>query len=406
MLKLNPSFEGADPQAPATDVSPSVIVAQGILFTCLAITLATAFVAVSLKDVFNIFARGTVRGGAVEGGKKLQRVFLELEERGILYYTLGSLNFLVQFALAFFGLASIIYLWDFDIYAAGATLFCLFITAVFCVPTFAIVVYLHYQRLLQRFLPGLLVEDAHREPHSLEDSNPDFWRENPLFSSPPPEDMAASAGVWLLENDPDFMAATATAAMFSEFQWPLRRSCVAALVQLRRAYEQCVRAPKFDNSTRLKALQSASAYYVLYHTQLIRETAKPPQIWEMKLFPDLPLDLFIHKHSGEWGGYGVFEYLLHTEDRSEPVTSARFLSYIAPYWFCGDSDSTIKSRPSRLEKLDELIDVLENSQAFTPATLTNCMLCVGAAMDFPLNPEDLVRVDKRCVPSSGCRCRN
>jgi hypothetical protein len=195
---------------------------------------------VYLKEVFNIFARGTVRGGIVEGGKKLQRVFLELEERGILYYTLGSLNIMVQTALVYFGLASIIYLWDFDISAAAATLVSLFITGVFCVPTFAVVIHLHYEQLLQRFFPGLLVQDAHREPHSLEDSNPDFWRENPLFSSPPPEDMAASAGVWLLENDPDFMAATAAATMFSEFQWPLRRSCVTALVQLRRAYEQCV----------------------------------------------------------------------------------------------------------------------------------------------------------------------
>jgi hypothetical protein len=25
------------------------------------------------------------------------------------------------------------------------------------------------------------------------------------------------------------------------------------------------------------------------------------------------------------------------------------------------------------------------------------VLCVGAAMDFPLHPEDMIRVDKRCV---------
>jgi hypothetical protein len=94
----------------------------------------------------------------------------------------------------------------------------------------------------------------------------------------------------------------------------------------------------------------------------------------------------------------VFEHLLHIKDRSEPGTSARFLSYIAPYWFCGDSDATIRFRPSRLETLPKLIEVLKESQALNAATLTECVLCVGAAMDFPLHPEDLIRVDKRCVP--------
>ena len=95
----------------------------------------------------------------------------------------------------------------------------------------------------------------------------------------------------------------------------------------------------------------------------------------------------------------MFEHLLRIEDRSEPATSARFLSYIAPYWFCGESESTIRSRPSRLPALWELIKVLEESQMLDLVTLTDCVLCVGAAMDFPLHPEDLIRVDKRCVPS-------
>jgi hypothetical protein len=117
-----------------------------------------------------------------------------------------------------------------------------------------------------------------------------------------------------------------------------------------------------------------------------------------KLPPGLPPDLFLHTHSDEWDKDDLFEYLLHTEDRSEPVTSARFLSYIAPYWFCGDSDSAIRFRSTRLEKLHELLDVLKGSRALIPATLTDCVLCVGAAMDFPLHPEDLIRVDKRCTP--------
>jgi hypothetical protein len=78
--------------------------------------------------------------------------------------------------------------------------------------------------------------------------------------------------------------------------------------------------------------------------------------------------------------------------------SARFLSYIAPYWFCGDSDSAIKVSTESPTDLNELIEVLEESRALTPATVTDCILCAGAAMDFPLHPEDLIRVDKRCVP--------
>ena len=117
-----------------------------------------------------------------------------------------------------------------------------------------------------------------------------------------------------------------------------------------------------------------------------------------KLPPDLPPDLFVYLPSdNKWDGDDVFEYILHIEDRSEPVTSAQFLSYIAPFWFCGDSDAAIKFRPSRLQTLKELIEVLEKYQVLNPATVTDCILCAGATMDFPLHPEDLIRVDKRCV---------
>ena len=97
----------------------------------------------------------------------------------------------------------------------------------------------------------------------------------------------------------------------------------------------------------------------------------------------------------------MLEHILHVKDRSEPVMSARFLSYIAPYWFCGDSNSTIISRPSRLRTLWNLMRVLEEPRMLNPATLADCILCAGAAMDFPLHPEDLIRVDKRCVPFPG-----
>ena len=110
-------------------------------------------------------------------------------------------------------------------------------------------------------------------------------------------------------------------------------------------------------------------------------------------------DLFL-QHGGEWDGDDTFEYLLRIEDRSAPMTSAWFLSYIAPYWFCGDSDATVKFRPNRLQNLNELIDVLEKHHALNAATITNCILCAGAMMDFPLHPEDLILVDKRYVTFS------
>ena len=228
-------------------------------------------------------------------------------------------------------------------------------------------------------------------------SNPAFWRQDPLFTSPIPKDIAASTGSWLPENSTDHSVTSAVAAVFPEFQWPSHLRSTTALIRLRDMYAECFRAPEFDRATRLKALQSAAAYYVLYHTQLIWSTSKSLEV-ETEVLRDLPTDLFLHQHNEEWGGDDMFEHLLRIEGRSEPVTSARFLSCIAPYWFCGDSDVTVKFRPSLLQTLSELIEVLERSQALTPATVTDCVLCTGAAMDFPLHPEDLIRVDKRYVP--------
>jgi hypothetical protein len=236
--------------------------------------------------------------------------------------------------------------------------------------------------------------------HPMTLSNPAFWRDDPLFTSPIPKDTGASAGFWLLENSTDFSVAATVAAVFSEFRWPSHHHSSTALIRLRDTYLECFRAPKFKKPIRLKALQSAAAYYVLYHTQLIWSTWKSLEVEVEGLPPYLPPDLFLYRHDEEWNRESVFEYLLHVDvkDRSEPVKSARFLSYIAPYWFCGDSNSTINSRPGRLQTLNELIKVLKKSQALTDATVTDCILCVGAAMDFPLHPEDMVRVDKRCVP--------
>ena len=176
-------------------------------------------------------------------------------------------------------------------------------------------------------------------------SNHIIWRHDPLFTPPIPQDIAASAGFWLLENSTDLSAATAVAAMFSKFQWPAHHRSTTALIRLHDAYMVYFRAPKFDIPIRLKALPSAAAYYVLYHTRLIWSASKSLEVEIEGLPPGLPPDLFL-QHNDEWAGDDLFEYLLHVEDRSEAVKPARFLSYVAPYWFCGDSDAVASSATS------------------------------------------------------------
>ena len=343
-----------------------------------------------------------------------------------------SLPVMLQFALLLFGVGLVVLLWDLNISAAGVSLAvtgtgCVFYGCIVAVATNRMEC--PFQTPLSLMLPNVLpwaketatlarvwlssrstailgkktapnhpIEDVYEKHYTMALTNPIFWRPGPLFTPLPSKDTAASAGFWLLENSTDFSAATAVAAAFPVFQWPShhRSTTTTALVRLRDAYDQCFRAPKLDESTRLKALQSSAAYYVLYHTWLIWTTSKNPGIEVEKLPSGLPSDLLLN-HQGEWNGNDLFEYLLSTGDRSEPVTSARFLSYVAPYWFCGDSDSAIIFRSHRLGRLSELISVLESSKTLTLETLTNCVFCVGAAMDFPLHPEDLIRVDKRCV---------
>ena len=368
-----------------------------------------------------------------------------------------SLPVLLQFALLLFAIGLIVYLWDLDVSAADVVLVVTcFGSAFYAFITMAATTWIDcpFQTPLSILLPKLLPyerefpalafawlrrtaktyllriqwtrrrnlltkflkhaswkchgrvamrDNANEDPangdHYMALSNPAFWRTEPLFAFPVTEDISASAGFWLLENSTDFSAASAVAAVFSEFQWPSHQLSPTALIRFRDTYVDCFRTPKLDKSTRLRALQSAAAYYVLYHTQLIWSISKNLNVEAANLLSDFPPDLFLHTHSEEWNGDDIFEYLLRIEDRSEPVTSARFLSYIAPYWFCGDSDLAIRFRPDRLHTLYELIQVLERSRAWNPATLTECVLCVGAAVNFPLHPDDLIRVDKRCVRS-------
>ena len=351
-----------------------------------------------------------------------------------------ALPVMLQFSLLLFGIALVVYLWDLDVSASGVVLvvtcfgsaFYGFIAVVatiwidcpFQTPLSVLLPKVfswtrELPALTRDWLGGIGAEahlplslwmkrydygasgDSISSDRSMTLTNPAFWRDSPLFT-PVPKDIEASAGFWLLENSTEFSATTAVAGVFPEFQWPSHQRSPTALIRFRNAYVECFRAPEFDEPTRSKALQSAAAYYVLYHTQLIWSISKNLDVEVEELLSDFPPDLFLYEHSEKWGGDDLFEYLLRDSKHSEPVVPARFLSYIAPYWFCGDSDSAIRFRPSGLQTLHKLITVLEDWQALVPATITECVLCVGAAMDFPLHPEDLVRVDKRCVCSLMC----
>jgi len=460
-LQQNTSFGGADPLAPASTIPIGVVRAQSILFASLAVTLFVAFVAVLGKQWILYYTQVTTWGNIVDRGKERQAKLVGLQKWG-LHPMMESLPVMLQFALLLFGVALAVYLWDLDISAAEVVLVvtsfgfifyaCITIIATiwrdfpFQTPLsillpkvlpwakeFSALSRVWLKQLLRRKVTALLDwigwpkehapltnslgrafkisadgttppappdGDTRNTDYPTTLSNPAFWRDDPVFASPTPGDIAASAGFWLLENSTDFSAAAAVAAVSSEFQWPSHHPSSTALIRLHDTYMVCFQAREFDKSIRLKALQSAATYYVLYHTQLIWSTWKSLEVEIEKVPSALPLDLFLHQPNNEWDGDDVFEYLLRIdiEDRSEPVKSARFLSYIAPYWFCGDADPAIRFRPSRLPILNELIEVLEKSQALNPATVTDCILCVGAAMDFPLHPEDLIRVDKRCVP--------
>jgi len=440
------SFSGTDPLTLISNIPIGTVSARFILFASFFITLFVAFIAVLGKQWILYYTRVTTWGNIVDRGKERQAKLAGLH-KWRLHLVMEFLPVMLQFALLLFGIALVIYLWDLNASAAKVvSVVTSFGFALYVCTTVAATLWRDcpFQTPLSVLFPKVLPwakeftalarvwfwsgrkrSGRQTKPlgrafkifaggttrpappsgdtptaYSMTLSNRAFWRDHPLFTSPIPEDIAASAGLWLLESSTDFSVAAAVAAAFSEFQWPSHHRSSIPLIRLRDMYVECFRAPEFKESTRLKALQSAAAYYVLYHTQLIWSTWKSLEAGaEIEELPsDLPPDLFLHRHIDEWNGDDVFEYLLHIKDRSESVESAQFLSYIAPYWFCGDTDPTIRFRPSRLQTLNELIEALEKSQALTRATITNCVLCAGAAMDFPLHPEDLIRVDKRCVP--------
>ena len=423
--------------APISSVPANAVRAQSLLFASLSVTLLVAFIAVLGKQWILYYTRVTTWGNIVDRGKERQAKLAGLQKWG-LHLIMESLPVMLQFALLLFGVALATYLWDLNVSVAEvvATVTSVGLAFYVCIAVAATTYndcpfQTPFSILLPKLLPrakgftalarvwlrrkatSLPIQVEHackiftsgkNAPEYTEEevpnnenqmilSNPTYWRNDPLFASPIRKDIGASAGLWLLENSTDFSAASVVAAVFSELQWPSHYRSTTALKRLHDTYMECFRTPEFKEATRLKALQSAAAYYVVYHTQLIWCTSNRLQFDR----EEFPTDLLL-EHREIWGGDDVFERLLRIKDRSEPVTSARFLSYIAPYWFCGDSDSAVRFRSSRLQTLFKLIEVLEENKALNPVTLTDCVLCVGAAMDFPLHPEDLIRIDKRCVP--------
>ena len=521
ILQHNASFDGLDPLTPIRDVPASAVRAQSILFVCLSITLFVAFIAVLGKQWILYYTRAT-SGSITDQGKERQAKFAGFQKWGV-HLIMESLPVMLQLALLLFGVALAVYLWDFQFSAAGVVLvatsvgltFYIFITLLAVIynncpfqTPLSILLPLWWKKFTAFYRARWMRNTLNQIDAGITDNpntirGPEPWRNSPLFTSPIQKDTTTSAGIWLLENSTDSSAASAVAAVFPDFQLPPRYHSTTVLIRLRHAYEECFQASELKESSQLKALQLAATYYVLYHAQLFWNTSSRfrGEVGPEELPPDLPPDLLPHLHSHVWGGHDLFEYLLRNTDRSEPVTSVRFLYYIAPYWYVGNSDFSIKFRPNSLRTLYKLIEVsekgfeksqaekkkaleksqamarqaleesqalekealegsqvmekqaletsqaseelqaqkkrvleksqesdkeeleqsqvsekkeleqyqasekkeleqyqaLERSQPLDRVALVSCILCVGAAMGFPLHPEDLIRAKKRCV---------
>jgi len=407
-------FSRTDPLALVSDTPTGLIITKSLLSISLLFNSLTALAALLGKGWIRRYTRVTSRGNIADRGKERFDKIMGLQKWRF-HLVVGSLSTSLQLAFLFFGAAVATYLWGLNHSVAGVVYISFHVFFYVCPTTMATVWRdCPYQTPLSTLLLNILswvkkstgetniitpVGNATQNPTGQETpindgpislSNPAFWRCNPLFLPPLPSDIRATVGFWMLDSSTKFLVTSAVAAAFQEFQWPSHYHSTAALVQFRDMYMACLRVPEFDEFTRLTALQSAAAYYTLYHIQLIWSVSKgltPPNSCS---------DLF-HLHKERWGVGSVFEYLLHTNVRLEPVTSAKFLSYIAPYWFRSNSGLRIEAH---LQILKELINMLEESKALNSATLTDCVLCVGAIMDFPLHSEDLVRVDKRYGPLS------
>ena len=297
-----------------------------------------AFIAVLGKRWILYYTRATTWGSIVDQGKERQVKRLALQKWG-LDLIMESLFVMLHFALLLFGIGLPLYLWNLNVVAAAVVLvvtsagfiFYGYITIAATVwrdcplqtPLSILLLRVpgytrestapartHLPDLLNHVFgtsirttpPAPPGEEMLSADQQMTLSNPAFWRPDPLFNSPLREDIGASAGFWLLENSTDLSAATALAAVFSEFQWPSHHPSPTALIRLRDTYMECFRGSEPKESTRVDALQSAVAYYLLYHTQLIWSTWKSLEVEVEKLPPDLPPDLLLHKYEDQWDG--------------------------------------------------------------------------------------------------------
>jgi len=327
----------------------------------------------------------------INRGKELHSKFIGIR-KWKLHLIMESLAVILQFALLLFFVSFTLYLWDLDAVSANIMLAVTSVGLAFYISTtvaaaiwndcpfqtplsvllpkiwpwvkkHTALTHLWFEHWLRRtatpLLPLIILGPlAHDPPTGF--SNP-ARRHDPLFPSPVPNRLAASAGFCLLENFTDFATTSTVVAAFTEIQWPSHHdSSIATLVHLRDMYMECFQSPEPD---RLTAIQFAAAYYVLYHTQFIWGTSNGLSAEVMKPLTDLPSDLFRGPHSHIWDEEGMFEYILGTGDRSEPATSARSLSYISPYWVLGDSSSTTRDRLSCLGRLNEVIGFWKNPRS-------------------------------------------
>ena len=121
ILQQNTSFGGADPLAPISNISTSVVKAQSILFASLSITLFVAFIAVLGKQWILYYTQTSSWGSIVHRRKEHQVKLAGLQKWG-LRIIIESLPVMLQFALLLFGVALAVLLWDLNISAAEVTL--------------------------------------------------------------------------------------------------------------------------------------------------------------------------------------------------------------------------------------------------------------------------------------------
>jgi hypothetical protein len=225
--------------------SDSLVRTQSILIASASVTLLVAFVAVLAKKWVLHYAWITSTSsyfGVVGRGMTRQTAFMGLR-KWRLHKIIGFLPGMLQISLYLFGTAVFFYFLDMEVPAQGSvaavTIFgaffyiCTKIVAI-CwrdspfrrslsplpprVPFFSkesmllarVSLRRWWKRLIGTTTPNPTGEGKATNDYPMTLSNPAFWRDRPLFTSPIPKDITASAGFWLLENSTDFSTAAAS----------------------------------------------------------------------------------------------------------------------------------------------------------------------------------------------------